>query len=287
MSRRFKKNTRNNAFLLTATLRQWGERITPIFFLVLAGFIFLATALNDNFERQIRVGLSDLTAPALQSVAEPLRNAALSVNAVSNVFTAMQDNQQLRAENQRLRKWYQMALSLKVENESLSKMVNLVEEPDHSFITTRVITDPSVPFYKNVLTPAGQSEGVKQNHAALAPEGLIGRISDVGERSSRILMATDINSRIPVFVGNKKGRAILAGNNSNMPILDHIAKGTDVQIGDHVMTSGQGGIFAPGVPVGVIEAIDEQGQIQVRLFADPATLDYIQIVDFGLSRKFY
>ena len=274
----------SKAFVITAKVKRWGEKMAPLFFLILASLIFLATTINDRFEAKMRVMIADATAPVFNTVVTPLKNAALSVEYVAQTVQAVEENKDLRAENERLRKWYQMALSLKVENEELKGLVNMVDMPERSFITTRIITDPTAPFLKTVLTPAGTKDGVQENHAAIAPEGLVGRVTDVGDKASRILMATDINSRIPVYIGNKKVRAILAGNNTQTPELDHVARGVELSIGDRVMTSGQGGIFASGVPVGVVEEITDN-QVFVRLFADMQNLDYVQIVDFGLKRK--
>lgn len=282
--RRAPNSSPSKAFVITAKVKRWGEKMAPLFFLIVASLIFLITSINDRFEAKLRVMIADATAPILERVATPLKDAVLSVDAVATTLNAVEENAHLRAENERLRKWYQMALSLKIENEELKGMVNMVDMPERSYITTRIITDPTAPFLKTVLTPAGSKDGVKENHAAIAPEGLIGRVTDVGNKASRILMATDINSRIPVYIGDKKVRAILAGNNTHTPELDHVSRGAKLQAGDRVMTSGQGGIFASGVPVGVVEEITDN-QVFVRLFADMNDLDYVQIVDFGLNRK--
>lgn len=277
------RRSKQGAFLMTAAVKQWRDRLSPVFFILIAAFLFLSTTLNDRLETKIRVAVADMVSPVLSSVALPLKNAVSSVSSASEILTVYQDNQTLRSENERLRKWYQMALSLKLENDSLSKMVNAVKEPKRSFVTTRVITDPTGPFYRSVLIPAGTSQGVHSNHAAIAAEGLVGRVTDVGDNAARVLMATDMNSRIPIFIGDNKVRAILAGTNDERPELDHLPKDTKIEVGQRIVTSGQGGVFAPGLPVGVIEDITDH-QVFIRLYADLDHLDYIQVVDFGLQQ---
>ncbi len=278
-----KRRHKHGAFLMTAAVKQWRDRLSPIFFIIIAGFLFLATALNERLETKIRVSVADITAPILSAISLPIKNTIASFTQASEIMTVYQDNQALKAENERLRKWYQKALSLQLENDSLTKMVNAVKEPKRSFVTTRVITDPTGPFYRSVLIPAGTEHGVHSNHAAIAAEGLVGRVTDVGENAARVLMATDINSRIPIFVGDQKIRAILAGTNDARPELDHLPKDAKIEVGQRLVTSGQGGIFAPGLPVGVIEEITNH-QVFIRLFADLDHLDHIQVVDFGLQQ---
>lgn len=275
-----RKSSHKKVFVTAASLRLWSDRFAPIFFIVASFFLMLLTGLNSQFQTQMRVIASDVLSPTLSALSLPLEKAAMSVEAIASFSNMAQQNATLKEENERLKKWYQMAVSLKVENERLASMLNLTKEPGRSYITTRVITDPSAPFYQTSLVPAGRDYGVKTGHAAISNEGLVGRVTDVGQNSSRILLATDISSRIPIFVGESKTRAILAGNNTEMPELDHFPRGVEFKVGDRIITSGQGGIFAPGVPVGVIEKIEDL-KISVRLFTNLHQLDYVQIVDFG------
>ncbi|MFX4941244.1 rod shape-determining protein MreC, partial [Acinetobacter baumannii] len=87
------------------------------------------------------------------------------------------------------------------------------------FITARVVADPGGPFVRTVLTTAGRRHGVRKGQAAMAGPGLIGRVIEVGEWSSRVLLITDLNARIPVVMENSRQRAVLSGDNSEMPRL--------------------------------------------------------------------
>ncbi len=275
-----RKNSHKKVFVTAASLRIFSDRFAPIFFLLVSFFLMLLTGLNNQFQSQMRVMVTDVFSPVLSTLSVPLEKAAMSVDAVAAFSHMAQENVHLKEENERLKKWYQMAVSLKVENERLAALLNLTKEPGRSYITTRVITDPSAPFYQTALVPAGRDYGVKTGHAAISNEGLVGRVTDVGQNSARVLLATDISSRIPIFIGDHKSRAILAGNNTEMPELDHFQRGVEFKVGDRIITSGQGGVFAPGVPVGVIEKIEDL-KISVRLFTNLHQLDYVQIVDFG------
>ena len=97
-----------------------------------------------------------------------------------------------------------------------------------------------------------------------------------------MLLLTDINSRVPVLVERTRDRAILAGDNSNRPQLLYLKPGLSIEVGDRVVTSGDGGAFPPGLPVGVIDRISD-GVVSVAPFVDWDHMEFLQIVDYGLD----
>ena len=113
-------------------------------------------------------------------------------------------------------------------------------------------------------------------------EGLIGRVVDIGVRSSRVLLIDDLNSRIPVVVGPDRERAVLAGDNSLRPKLIYLAANAQVRQGARIMTSGQGGVFPPGIQIGAVSSIDANG-IRVETFVTTSELEYVRIIDYGLA----
>jgi rod shape-determining protein MreC len=109
---------------------------------------------------------------------------------------------------------------------------------------------------------------------------MIGRIFLSGERTSWVLLLTDLNSRIPVAIQPGNIQAIMAGDNTPNPTLDTLATTTPLKAGDQVVTSGDGGLIPPGLPVGVL--IDERGGFRVALLADAGASQDVRIVDFKL-----
>ena len=113
-------------------------------------------------------------------------------------------------------------------------------------------------------------------------DGLVGRVAGVGNRATRVLLITDLNSRIPVLVEATRTRGILIGNNSNRPRLIHLPPGATVSPGDRIVTSGHGGAFPVGLPIGLIDAVNESG-ISVQPFVPRDRLEYVRILDYGLK----
>jgi len=138
-------------------------------------------------------------------------------------------------------------------------------------------------FYLRSLTVhAGSENGVERGQAAVAGEGLVGRVSEVGSRTARVLLVTDLNSRVPVIVQGSQQRALLTGDNSERPCLRYLDAGAGIEVGDRVVTSGQGGVFPPGLPVGIVASLDGEAP-RVELYVELSRLEYLRIVDYRLA----
>ena len=96
-------------------------------------------------------------------------------------------------------------------------------------------------------------------------------------------MITDLNSRIPVTIESSHVAAVLAGDNSERPRLLYLPSANGVKVGDRIVTSGEGGVFPPGLPVGVVSALDGAGP-RVEPYVELSQLGYVLVVDYGLAR---
>jgi rod shape-determining protein MreC len=229
-----------------------------------------------------RAAVADALAPVMEEMATPLATASNAVARVEDAVAVFRENAVLREENARLLQWQEVARRLAAENASLRDLTKLV--PDHSStsLAARVIGDSGGAFLRNVLVDAGARDGVAPGEAALTGEGLIGRVSEVGGRTARILLLTDLNSHIPVMIERTSERALLDGDNSNSPRLSFLDAKTPVSPGDRIVTNGAGGVFPPGLPVGVVSGV-ENGIVRVEPYADLSRLDFVRLVDYGLG----
>ena len=228
-----------------------------------------------------RIAVLDAVAPILDVASRPVSSINQAFDEAQQLASVREQNAALQEEVRRLAGWYQEAQRLSDENHSLRGLLNLVPDPQHRTIAARVVGDQGGTYVRSVLVAAGSQDGIRKNQAALTGAGLAGRAVEVGWRAARILLITDINSRIPVMVGQARDRAVLAGNNSEHPELLYLAPGTSISPGDRVVTSGHGGIFPAGLPVGIVVAVSEQG-VRVRPFADWSHMEFLQLVDYEL-----
>ena len=149
-------------------------------------------------------------------------------------------------------------------------------------MTGRVIGDSTGPFVRSLLVNIGMRDGVRRGHAAVSSDGLLGRVASAGERSARVLLLSDLNSRIPVLVEDTRERAILAGDNNRRPRLSFVSGNAEVTLGSRIVTSGHGGMFPTGLPVGIVAEIGDLG-IRIDTFASPERLEFLRLVNYGLE----
>ncbi len=226
----------------------------------------------------VRSGVSDALSPVITVVGAPFRQIAAFVGGVTGLSELRAENAQLKTENIRLREWYQTALMLESENQSLQALLNVKPDPSHRFISARVIGDSGNAFVKSAIVAAGQRDGVQKGQAVLSGDGVVGRIIESGQKSARILLLTDINSRIPVYLEGSRQKAMVAGNNTEWLDLKYLPQDIDVKEGTRVITSGDGGMFMSGLPVGVVTLQD--GFLGVKPFSDISRLTHVRIVDY-------
>lgn len=229
-----------------------------------------------------RTAFVDAVAPILDALSRPAATVASVIDNVRELADLREHNAVLREENERLLRWQAAARLLEAENTALKDLLNFVPDPQASFVTARVVADTGGAFAHSVLIAAGERELIQKGQAVVTGEGLIGRVAEVGQRSGRVLLISDINSRIPVVVGNSRLRGVLAGDNTDRPRVLYLRTPTAILPGDRVMTSGAAGAFPPGLPVGVVTSVDEK-EVRVEPFLRRDRLEFVRVVDYGMT----
>lgn len=246
-----------------------------------AGLLVLGKADPAMMERT-RAAIADSVAPLLAVLARPAAAFTETIEGARRWIQLHDENARLREESDRLRQWQAVALRLEAENEALRQLLAFVPDPEARFISARVVADSGGAFANSVLVFAGARAGIGIGDAAMTGDGLAGRVVSVAAHSARILLITDLNSRIPVMIMPSRSRAILAGDNSERPRLVHMAADNLVEPGERVVTSGDAGAFPAGLPVGVVTSVEDH-LIRIKPAVARGRLNSVRIVDFGLG----
>jgi rod shape-determining protein MreC len=242
----------------------------------LLGLFFLWRIDNPRVER-VRMAVIDRIAPAVQWVALPLTWADNVIGDFQSYSRLYEQNQQLREELRQMKAWKEAALQLEQKNARLLDLNNVRLDPRLTHLTGIVMADSGSPFRQSVLINAGARDGVMDGWAAMDGLGLVGRISGVGQKASRVILLTDTDSRIPVVVQPSGQTAILSGDNTPLPPLDFIDDPDALRAGDLVFSSADGGIFPAGLVVGKV-VVQADNRLRVRLEADFNRLEYLRIM---------
>lgn len=225
---------------------------------------------------------TDMVSPVVDLLVVPARTIAGIYDYFGEIKEVYKDNQSLREENKKLLNLYDKMKVLEVENKLLSNLLNFVTPPEADYITARIIAEEGDAFSHSVIAFTGNSDKVKKGQVVLSDRGVVGRVDKVGNMYSKILLITDINSRIPVMVEKNRVRGILAGNNTAVPQMVFIPLDAELDVGDRIITSGVAGVFPSGLPVGTVSSI-EKGKVTVKPYSNLNSLEYVRIVDYGLE----
>lgn len=217
--------------------------------------------------------------PVSGVLAAPARWIRQGTGFVGGYFFAVSENRRLKQRVAEMERWRDAAIALKNINTRYEALLQLRTEPPIPMVSARVVADARGPFSNARLADAGADRGVKVGNPVLSERGVVGRIVGVTRSASRVLLLTDIDSRTPVLVDRTNARAMLTGDGGVAPRLDYLRGREPVKDGDLILTSGDGGIYPRGLPVGVA-ARDIRGVWRVRLYADQSAIDYVRILVF-------
>lgn len=222
---------------------------------------------------------ADLVAGIASWPAAPLAFVRRASEAIGSLLALEEENARLREENRRLVHWQNEAIRLAVQNAALREALKMPPVTGTRRRTTvRIVADPGGPFVQTRLIDAGRDRGLEKGMAVVDAYGMVGRIVEVGERSARVLLITDFNSRIPVLVERSRDQAILEGRNGPLAELRFLPMNPSVAVGDRVLTSGRGGLLPPGLPVGEIVHVDDR-RVLVRPLVDWDRLDHVTVLE--------
>jgi rod shape-determining protein MreC len=253
---------------------------------IVAAIVALALLISDRRQTlqsqtfvATRSAVQTVSAPVSSVVAAPVRWTGTGLGYLRDYFMAGSQNAELRAELAEMQHSRDEAEALANENARLRSLLGLKIDPPVPWVSAEVIADARGPFANTRLADAGRAQGVVEGNPVISEHGMIGRVLGVGHGVSRILLLTDIASHTPVMVERNNARAILTGDGGPNPKLAYLRGVEPVKAGDRILTSGDGGMFPRGLPVGVaVKGLD--GAWRVRLFADDAPIDYVRILLF-------
>lgn len=238
---------------------------------------FMVWRIDNPRAERFRMAVIDRVVPNLDWVFAPVAHMSNMISDFQSYSRIYQQNQELRRELQQMKSWKEAAIQLEQKNAKLLDLNNVKLNPKLTYTTGVVLTDSGSPFRQSALINIGKHDGVVDGWAAMDGLGLVGRISGVGNNSARVLFLTDSSSRIPVEVTPAGQKAILAGDNTPLPPLEFIDGVDQVRAGDRVVTTGDGGVFPPGLLAGTV-FLSGDGRLRVKLAADYRRLEFLRVI---------
>ncbi|MGH7101327.1 MAG: rod shape-determining protein MreC [Acetobacteraceae bacterium] len=267
---------------LSIPMREALEKLSLPLLMAAAFGLMLAARIDAGLADRARMAFADALTPIYAAFTAPVEKIRGAVTEVTQLWDLRAENVRLRSENATLRRWQAVALALESENDKLKAELNWIPAPGVPFVTARAIADAGGLYDRAVLVALKPGHKVHVGEIALGAYGLVGRVTDAGRASARVLLITDLNSRIPVKFGSAGERAILAGTNGPEPELKFWPAGTTPKEGEQVVTSGVAGAFPAGLPVGTVH-YERLGQPRVIPAARLERLGIVRLFDYRLD----
>lgn len=266
-------------------LRHLFSRFALLLFVLLSfGLIFLSKT-NHTVTQKISTEITDVAANVSGVALKPVDWLSGATKGVEKYLFVYSKNETLRQENRELQNRLSLLAQVELENRRLRQLLHFVQEPSYRFISARVVGDTSGAFIRSLLIDAGKWDGVKEGQAVVNEQGVVGRVIEVGDHSARVLLLTDINSRVPVISAESGIRCIVAGNNQEHPELTYLLDESNIKSGEHVVTSGDGELFPPGLEVGKVYKSPNDGKFYVQPFAQWNKLQFVSVLDYHYTSK--
>ncbi len=265
-------------------MKELKHRFSSGFFIVLALALLIFGSNNTSLVNAVRGQVTDFFVPILSVASRPLQAVDDLIGWTQQVAIVFSENKRLLAENAQLKQARITSSQLAIDNQRLKRLLNVGEGQVNIIAAARVVSDSDSPFFKSVLINRGTDDGVLKGRAVINEDGIVGRIINAGSSSSRVLLATDINSHIPIKLASSGINMILEGDNSPYPKLGFLPIGEEISVGDLILTSGYGMVFPPDLPVGQVLEITEEG-IKIKLSAKLYNLNYVSIVGYEIIRS--
>ena len=272
---------RRSLFLHLSHIRLLAKKFALVFLFLFAFVLMLINKTDTILIEKTSNVATDVISPIIEVFAIPAKLIANGYDYFRDLKQIHADNMRLKEENRKLNLLYDKFKSLEIENRLLADLLNYVTPQKSDFITARVIAEEDDAFSHSMIAYIGDKI-VKKGQIAMSDRGVVGRVHRVGRAYARVLLITDINSKIPVMIESSRIRGILAGDNTSLPKLVFTPLDAVINIGDRVVTSGVAGVFPAGLPIGRVVSVNKN-EIIVKPFGALEQLEYIRLVDYGLE----
>jgi rod shape-determining protein MreC len=259
----------------------WGVMGVVGIVCVVAALLFIGDHRDqvDQSAYANRAGFDTVASVPNKILDKPVQVVGDGTSSLSDYFFAVRENRILKKKVQELSQYRDAYLEMKDVNERYEKLLNLRTEPPVETVTARSVLVSRGPFNNNRLIDAGSDKHIAFGNPVITDQGLVGRVVGISPNVSRVLMVTDISSHVPVMIMRSDGRAMMDGDGGGYPKLSWVRGRDTVREGDQILTSGDGGVFPRGLPVGeAVKGVD--GVWRVRLYANRGPIDFVKVLLF-------
>ncbi len=233
------------------------KKIETLIFVFLCIIFLLTSKIHEEYSKKVSYFFVNISAPISQIIAFPINTVIILFNNFNDLIFAKKENKALKEELEKLKFYYINSLNIHQENKELRNALNFVKSRSTNYKSARLIGIANQNFGNKIYIDAGKNRNIKEGSIVIGNFGVIGRIQQVDEDISKIILITDSLSHIPIIASKARVRGILVGNNSEYMEINYLNKNNRIEIGDQIFTSGDGDTLPPGLLIGVVKKINK------------------------------
>ena len=254
------------------------QKFSLLTLIILSIIVIILSNINFKPIQFLKIGINEIIYRSSFIVSKPenyIKNLTLKFNEHMNLF---ENYENIKSELENLKEEQITSNFLKLENEKLRNLIN--ENINSTEVLAKVLIDRESPFLKSIILNKGTKDNVKMGMGILDGVYLVGQIIEVNFTNSRALLLSDLNSKIPSVLAPQNIQAVISGTGKNYGIIEHTKDDIEEDLKNQdviIYTSGLGGLFKPGIPIG---KISKDTNNKVEFFSDFTQLDYVKITSF-------
>ena len=259
------------------------QKFSLLSLIILSIIVIILSNINFKPIQFLKIGINEIIYRSSFIVSKPenyIKNLTLKFNEHMNLF---ENYENIKSELENLKEEQITSNFLKLENEKLRNLIN--ENINSTEVLAKVLIDRESPFLKSIILNKGTKDNVKMGMGILDGVYLVGQIIEVNFTNSRALLLSDLNSKIPSVLAPQNIQVVISGTGKNYGIIEHTKDDIEEDLKDQdviIYTSGLGGLFKPGIPIG---KISKDTNNKVEFFSDFTQLDYVKITSYTLGDK--
>ena len=268
-----------SAFLKKANKQRF-SLIGLIFFSI--GLI-LFSKINLPFTNYLNIGLNEIVYRSSFIISFPEKKILQFKDIIKNHYILYDNYDEIKNELEKLKSEKLEIIFLEEENKRLKKTIDEYIYNSEELVA-KVLIDKDSPFLKSIIVNKGSKDSVKLGMAVLDGNYLVGKIVEVNYSTSRALMISDLNSKIPISIEPGNIQSILSGTGKRNGKIEYVESEILIDDGSIVYTSGSGNIFKSGIPIGIFNK-NENTSEEVKFFSKLTQLTFVKLVSFEGSKN--
>ena len=257
------------------------QKFSLLTLLFLSILVIILSNYNFKVIQLIKIGINEFTYRASFLISTP-ENKIQKINSQIKDHLKVYDNyKNLELELEKLKQKKLTNNFLKMENEKLRDLIN--ESINSNEILARVLIDKESPFLRSIILNKGTKDKLKIGMAVVDEVHLVGKVIEVNFTNSRVLLLSDLNSKIPVVLEPIGMQAVVSGTGGTNGKIQYTKEEYSDDINNQEIiayTSGLGGLFKPGLPVGKISRVNPH---EIVFFSDFKQLEYVKIISLNIE----